>query len=174
MGVRNYLIEGVSCSGKTTVCDTLHKQGHHAIHGDRELAYQGDPLTGLFCKRPPDLDPQGVAAWMHNHHIWDVDLVKSIARDHSYPQTFICGGARNISDVTNLFDRIFVLRIDRETLVQRLSTRPIGEFGSDFEEKKLILKLHASTVDQPKHACMINATQPVFDVVSEVLEHCEV
>lgn len=46
MGMKNYLIEGVSCTGKTTVCNELQRRGYHAIHGDRELAYQGDPETG--------------------------------------------------------------------------------------------------------------------------------
>ena len=27
MGVKNYLIEGVSCAGKTTVCNELQKRG---------------------------------------------------------------------------------------------------------------------------------------------------
>ncbi len=39
MGVKNYLIEGVSCAGKTSVCDELQRRGYHAIHGDRELAF---------------------------------------------------------------------------------------------------------------------------------------
>ena len=46
MGVRNYLIEGVSGTGKTAVCTELQRRGYQAIHGDRELAYQGDPETG--------------------------------------------------------------------------------------------------------------------------------
>lgn len=46
MGARNYLIEGLSGTGKTSVCDELQRRGYHAIHGDRELAYQGDPETG--------------------------------------------------------------------------------------------------------------------------------
>jgi hypothetical protein len=46
MGVRNFLIEGRSGSGKTTVCDELLRRGFHAIHGDRVLAYHGDPETG--------------------------------------------------------------------------------------------------------------------------------
>ena len=46
MGRRNYLIEGLSGTGKTSVCDELQRRGHHAIHGDRELAYRGDPETG--------------------------------------------------------------------------------------------------------------------------------
>ena len=46
MGKRNYLIEGVSSTGKTSVCNELQRRGYHAINGDKELAYQGDPETG--------------------------------------------------------------------------------------------------------------------------------
>ena len=47
MGVTNYLIDGVSGTGKTSVCRELHRRGYQAINGDTELAYQGDPETGL-------------------------------------------------------------------------------------------------------------------------------
>ncbi len=50
MGIKNFLIEGVSCSGKTTVCNELQRRGYNAIHGDRELAYQGDPINGKTFK----------------------------------------------------------------------------------------------------------------------------
>jgi broad-specificity NMP kinase len=46
MGMRNYLIEGVSGTGKTSVCKELQRRGYYAINGDTELAYQGDPGTG--------------------------------------------------------------------------------------------------------------------------------
>ena len=46
MGVRNDLIEGVSGAGKTTVAEELRRGGRHVIHGDRALAYRGDPETG--------------------------------------------------------------------------------------------------------------------------------
>jgi broad-specificity NMP kinase len=54
MGVRNYLIEGVSGVGKTAVCTQLQRRGYQAIHGDRELAYRGDPETGL--PTAPEMD----------------------------------------------------------------------------------------------------------------------
>jgi hypothetical protein len=47
MGIRNYLIEGVSGSGQTSICNELRRRGCHSINGDRELPYQGDPRT---CK----------------------------------------------------------------------------------------------------------------------------
>ena len=42
MGIKNYLIEGVSGTGKTTVAEELQRRGYHVLHGDRELAYWGD------------------------------------------------------------------------------------------------------------------------------------
>ena len=67
MGIRNYLIEGLSGTGKTSVCDELQRRGCQAIHGDRELAYQGDPQTGEPTK-----------GFGHEHHIWDVDKLKAL------------------------------------------------------------------------------------------------
>ncbi len=46
VGVRNYLIEGVSGTGKTSVCEELQRRGYHAVHGDRELASLGSPVSG--------------------------------------------------------------------------------------------------------------------------------
>jgi broad-specificity NMP kinase len=68
MAKKNYLVEGVSGTGKSSVCDELQRRGYKAINGDRELAYQGDPETG---KR--------TGAYGHEYHIWDVDKVKEIA-----------------------------------------------------------------------------------------------
>lgn len=52
MGIRNYLIEGVSGTGKTSVAIELQRRGYHVIHDDRELVYQGDPRTGEAVYRP--------------------------------------------------------------------------------------------------------------------------
>src|SRR5471030_464965 len=68
MGRRNYLIEGVSGTGKTSVCEELRRRGYAAIHGDRELAYQGDPATG-----------EKTEGRHHEHHIWDVAKVRALA-----------------------------------------------------------------------------------------------
>ena len=65
MGVKNYLIEGVSCTGKTTVCDELHRRGYHTVHGDRELAYWGNLRTG----EPVDGRTDENRSWL-----WDVEI----------------------------------------------------------------------------------------------------
>jgi len=46
MAKKNYLVEGVSGTGKSSVRYELQRRGYEAINGDKELAYQGDPDTG--------------------------------------------------------------------------------------------------------------------------------
>src|ERR1700689_1263954 len=77
MGKRNYLIEGVSGSGKTAVCTELQRRGYQAIHGDRELVYRGDPETGL-----PTAPGTGTptATWMSEHQIWGCRESTSLRR----------------------------------------------------------------------------------------------
>ena len=74
MGIRNYLVEGVSGTGKTSVCTELQRRGYHAVNGDRELAYQGDQETGL------PMDGFTHAHDISAHHIWNVEKVKALAR----------------------------------------------------------------------------------------------
>jgi hypothetical protein len=162
MGARNFLIEGVSGTGKTTVCDELQRRGYHAIHGDRELSYQGDRETG----RP-------LEGAVHAHHIWDVDKVKSLIADQRNAMSFFCGGSRNFPVFIDLFDRVFVLDVDIDTLNRRLDTRPKEEFGGRPEERALILRLHSTKEDVPRTAITIDATAPVACVVDDILRRCE-
>jgi broad-specificity NMP kinase len=156
VGVRNYLVEGVSGTGKTAVCQELRRRGHHAVDGDRELAYQGDPVTG-----------EPLPGHVHEHHLWDVDEVHRIVADHSTSVTFFCGGSRNHARFVDLFDEIFVLELDRATLVERLAARPADEFGADPDERALVLRVHASREDLPDGVA-VDATQPLDAVVDEI------
>ncbi|MDL2400908.1 AAA family ATPase [Rhizobium mayense] len=172
MGVRNYLIEGVSGTGKTSVATELQQRGYHVIHGDRELAYQGDPQTG----EPLDgsAHEQNIAdvAFGHEHHLWDVDKVKSLVADQSHPISFFCGGSRNFHHFIDLFDGVFVLDVDLDTLKRRLASRPEDEFGGKPAEREIVLRLHATKEDIPKNATTIDATAPLASVVDDILSKC--
>ncbi len=172
MGIRNYLIEGVSGSGKTSVCHELRRRGYHAINGDRELAYQGDPNTGEPVTGLADESVMDSLTWGHAHHIWDVDKVKSVVADHSNAISFFCGGSRNFSRFIDLFDAVFVLEIDLETLNRRLAGRPEDEFGGRARERELIARLHATKEDTPKGGVVIDATAALERVVDEILSKC--
>ena len=169
MGVRNYLIEGVSGTGKTTVAEELQRRGCHVIHGDRELAYQGDPETG------EPLEGRGHEhdiVFVHQHHIWDVGKVRSLVADRRNAISFFCGGSRNFPRFIDLFDGVFVLDIDRDTLDRRLAGRPEDEFGGRPAEREMIVRLHATKEDIPKNAVSIDATAPVARIVDDILSQC--
>ena len=160
MGRRNYLVEGLSGTGKTAVCDELQRRGHHAVHGDRELAYRGDPETG----EPTD-DPA------HGHHLWRVGRVRALVSDQAAPVTFFCGGARNHAQFTGLFDGVFVLQVDLGTLDRRLDARPDDEWaGGQPVDRARIVRWHA-TGDGVPDGIPVDGTRPVADVVDEILRH---
>jgi hypothetical protein len=172
MGVRNYLIEGVSGAGKTAVAAELQRRGYQAIHGDRELAYRGDPETGL-----PMVPETGAptAAWMSEHQIWDVEKVRTLVANQAVSVTFFCGGSRNFAKFIDLFDGVFVLEVDRDTMNRRIAQRVAldpTDFGGTPEERELIERLYASKEDVPKSAIGIDATAPIARVVDDILSRC--
>ena len=158
VGVRNYLVEGVSGTGKTSVCRELNRRGYHAVDGDRDLAYQGDPETG-----------EATDTAMHEHHIWDVSRVQALVAEQHEPVTFFCGGSRNFLRFIDLFDEVFVLAVDLDTLHRRLDQRPLGEWGSKTSERDLIVRLHRTKEDIPSAGVVIDATPPLAVVVDEIL-----
>jgi thymidylate kinase len=147
VGRRNYLIEGLSGTGKTSVCDELQRRGYHAIHGDRELAVEGRT---------------------HEDHVWPVERVRALVADQAEAETFFCGGSRNHSDFIDLFDGVFVLEVDLDTLRRRLDERPDDEWGGGRSERELVERLHQSGADTPD-GIVIDATAPVTCVVDEIL-----
>ncbi len=172
MGIRNYLIEGVSGAGKTTVAEELERRGYEVVHGDRVLASIGDPVTGNQFVSPPPKDVTDGPEWKQKHWIWDENKVKSLTADQSNAVTFFCGGSRNFPRFVDLFDAVFVLEIDAQTLKRRLESRLEDEFGGRPDEQELILGIHATKEDIPKNGIPINATARVEQVVDEILAKC--
>lgn len=162
----NYLIEGGSGTGKTAVCNELRRRGYQAINGDRELAYQGDPETGK-----PVGDITGVA--VHRHHLWKVERVRALAADQREAVTFFCGGSRNRATFIGLFDGVFVLEVDLETLKRRLDQRPPDEWGGRRTERELIEHLHQTREEIPAGGIAIDATAPLAHVVDDILRRVQ-
>jgi hypothetical protein len=169
MGIRNYLIEGGSGTGKTTVRDELERRGYHTVDGDRELAYWGDPETG----RPMNRAAMSLHAG-HKHWIWNVDKVRSLAANQDEAVTFFCGGSRNHDQFIHLFDGVFVLEADLDTVNRQIEERVLvdpEDWGGRPEERELIKELHHTRDGIPEGGIAIDATMPLADVVDEILRH---
>jgi adenylate kinase family enzyme len=169
MGVKNYLIEGVSGAGKTAVCTELQRRGYQAIHGDRELVYRGDPETGL-----PTAPETGTptATWISSHHIWDVEKVRTLVANRKEAVTFFCGNSRNFAKFIDLFDEVFVLDVDLDTMHRRIDERVAldpTDWGGKPEERELAVRLHQTKENVPKNGITIDGTRPLQHVVDEIL-----
>ena len=163
MGIKNYLIDGVSCAGKTTVCDELQRRGYHAIHGDRELAYWGDPKTGA---------PVHGCAGAQRSWMWNVEQVSALVADQTHAATFLYGGSRNADRFIAVLDGVFVLEIDLATLNRRLAARPADAWGGSASEGASFARLqHATKEGLPTNAIIIDATAPLSSIVDTILEH---
>jgi broad-specificity NMP kinase len=173
MGVRNYLIEGVSGAGKTTVAEELQRRGYDVVHGDRQFAYYGDPQTGERLEWPVLDNEMASVTWGYKHWIWPVDTVKSMLADQRNAMTFFCGGSRNLHHFIALFDAVFVLEVDAETLNRRLVARPEDEFGGKPIERELTVRIHATREGLPGTAASIDATAPIAHVVDDILARCQ-
>ena len=162
MGVRNYLIEGGSGTGKTTVANELQRRGFHVIHGDRELAYHGDPETG----EPTDPDPL-------KPRMWNVDLVEAVVSDQVAAVTFFCGGSGNVAKYIDLFDGVFILEVaDLAEVMRRIDERVAvdpDDWGGRPEERDIIARLHRTKEQIPQAGTVIDASASVECVVDEIL-----
>ena len=167
MAHRNYLIEGVSGAGKTSVATELDRRGFHVVHGDRVLAYQGDPETGEPL--PPERRSDDLL-FRNDHHIWNPEEVRRLVADRSHPVTFFCGGSRNHGKFVHLFDAVFILEADWATVERRLESR-VDEWGAHPEERALTRELHRTGRDQPD-GVRIDATRPLAEVVDDILTRC--
>ena len=162
MGVRNYLIEGLSATGKTTVCDELLRRGYQAVHGDRELRAHPETDEVTENQLPP---------------IWDVAKVNALIANDDEAITFLCGGCRNSSRFMELLDGGLVLEVDDlDTVMRRIDKRVLADpsdWGGRKEEREIIMRLHHTKETVPQGGIPIDATAPIEQVVDSILRHCE-
>lgn len=167
MGKRNYLIDGVSGVGKTSVCHELRRRGYTAFNGDRDLRRGTNPATGDPLMTYPSAEIR------HANNHWDVEKVRQLAADQTDEVAFFCGGTRNVDEFIDVFDKVFILDVDVKTLNYRLDTRENDDWGKSKEERELILRLHATKEDLPSGAIVIDAVQPLGSVVDEILRRAQ-
>ena len=167
MGVRNYLIDGLSGTGKTTVCNELQRRGYQAIHGDRELKV--DPKEDEATSGPlpgHDLPP-----------LWDVAKVNALLANQDEAMTFLCGGCSNSSEFVDRLDEVFVLEVsDIDSVLRRIDERVLvdpTDWGGKQEEREIIIRAHQRKDTVRQNGIVIDATAPVTEVVDSILRHCE-
>ena len=98
MAKRNYLVEGLSGAGKSSVYEELIRRGYKAISTDRAWAYHADPDTGL----------------RGGFRLWDPQKAIDELESAEPEVLFVCGSSRNRDRFLPYFTKVFNLRIDDE------------------------------------------------------------
>ena len=154
MAKRNYLVEGLSGAGKSSVYEELIRRGYQAVSTDRAWKVHVDPDTG------PSVRPI--------HSMWHEQKAVSELERSEPDVLFVCGSSRNRDRFLPYFTKVFNLRIDDDTMRRRLHERTNNDFGRQPEELELMLMLNRSD-EKPAGAIDVDATQPLDQMVDELL-----
>ena len=147
MAKRNYLVEGLSGAGKSSVYEELIRRGYKAITTDRAWKYHAGP---------------------HDDAMWNEQKALGELESPEPDVLFVCGSSRNRDRFLPYFTKIFNLRVDDLTMRRRLQERTNNDFGKQREELERMLTLNRSD-ERPAGAIDVDATRPLHEVVDELL-----
>lgn len=165
-----YLITGNTGSGKSTIATALTSRGYTA-YSPEELGNVHE-LIDLTTNKPVKKWPYPLVDWgRYNWNLRKDELIKLLG---SADTVFIADLSSNLHEFYVLFDKIFVLTLDKDTLRQRLITRTDNPYGKHPDELEDILKVHESEEKRllsAPGAIAIDATQTAEKVVDKILSY---
>ncbi len=166
-----YLVTGVPGAGKSTVNAELKARGYESYDGDEDKLAEwfDDKGRVVKVKKRENIDNKFLAS--HTKGIAR-EVIEDLAFKAKDKVIFLCNDPENEEQLIDLFDQVFALIIDEETMKYRLATRTNNQWGKRpveieyslaFKEKwlPLIKKYDYITID---------ATQPTKDIVGQILE----
>lgn len=164
-------ITGIETAGKTTVCNELKKHGYEAYDIDEGIAHYYNKKSGQRSEWLGSAAARTEAWHQKNDYMMDRDQVAKYAEQATDKPIFLCGTTQNDNVVIDLFDKVIYLYLDEPTLRHRMDKRDSGEFGFAPHEKQAILSWHTSSEQnyRQRGATMIDATQPLDDVLNEII-----
>lgn len=170
-----YLIIGRQGSGKTTLWRLLKENGFTAYDVDNdELANFKNIETGeIVSLGEVERVKDGLTG--NKKYAYEMSIPKlkrALISDENL--VFVCGGARsNMAEYYPLFDKVFVLIIDRETVRKRMSTHEFETHrNEEYIEYKLkdFEKLQQDLIDVGDNTEAIDAIRCEDDVLVDILE----
>lgn len=166
-------LTGNSGAGKSTIRKELSRRGYEAHDTDEnDVSSWQNKLTGKTVERP-EFEADRTKEW-YDKHDWNmsrekVENLQDVAKDKI---VFLCGSTSNADEMIDLFDKVYYLSIDQDTLKKRLLTRTDNDFGKAPDELANITGWHDSLEARYRGhgAEMLDASKSVKEVVDLILE----
>jgi broad-specificity NMP kinase len=167
---KSILITGVAGSGKSAVCKELKKLGYKA--------YDIENMPGLFTmidkrtgKPTKDYDNDDLEKVKRHDWVCDKKKLRQLMKKNS-GLVFYCGIGSNTIDLIPLFDNVFLLKVGRKNLCERLTKRTSNYFGRTREVQKWMFTWKKWWEDemQKKGAITINANRELLKVVNHIVK----
>ena len=168
-------VTGIETAGKTTVCNELKKRGFEAYDSDEGVAHYYNKVTGERSEWLESPEERTETWHQQNDYSMDRSHVERLAEQAKNKPIFLCGTTQNDSAVLDLFNKVIYLYLDEATLKTRMTARKSGEFAFSPNEQAAILSWHKPSEDayRKRGAVMLDATEPVSDVVKQILATVE-
>lgn len=165
-------VTGIAGSGKSAVCRELTNRRFESHESDNGLSDFYDNTTGMVVARPVDV-AERTKEW-RTKHTWKMSREKllDLKTNTKNKNTFVCGVASNEDEYLDVFDKVFALTVDNDTLKQRIKDRDDNSFGKLPHEMDLILEWQQGIDDHYRKvgAQVIDATKPLSEFVEEILD----
>lgn len=172
--MKTYLITGNSGTGKTTVADELRRRGFEVHDFDDILARWRNDETGYVHPKSSVKAPQRTPDFLKNHS-WVVprdELVSAIKQCHE-DNIFFAGLASNLSEIVDLFDKVFALDVSDSELKKRINERDNNDWGKSPEELKQTLSRQSALRKSYRDSgfTIIDASQATDLITGNILEN---
>ena len=168
------LITGSPGVGKTTIGQLLKENGHGFIDIDRtkNLKYWFNVKTGERV----DFQGEKDLAWYDSHDLnWDLNVLKKLLAEQKEEIIFVAGVTSNVTENLDLFDKLFLLKTNLDTLRERRIERR----GMDFEADMAVIEQgfehhNAFQNEMVKHGAMaVDANKSPTIIVREILSNLD-
>jgi hypothetical protein len=162
---------GIPGSGKSTVCLRLQALGLDAWETDHDISGWRDAITKKPVAAPDDWhDPDSTVGIEYAVRRDRIEALRARA-DAASHVVYVCGPAGGEEEYWDLFDLMISLTVDNETLGRRLRERTTNTYGKAPHEREMILTANLAFPEsyQARGAVLVDATQPMDDVVDAIL-----
>jgi hypothetical protein len=105
-------------------------------------------------------------------YLWREDLIAELLARDNGPKLYVSGTVSNQGRFYSRFDAVVLLSTPAGVLLQRIESRTTNDYGKTGEQRALILRNLAEVEPLLRASCTheIDATQPVGDVVAQLVE----